>query len=633
MKLRIRLNRIAIFFFAIIASVITLSGFFNYTNQSRIISENFANKNINSTQQIREFYRLKFDKLQHEFVSREQDNLDKMTIFYDIYKKDKAHINLSLLERNLNKETSFGNYQVFLINRSYIIEKASYPKDIGYNFGEHKVITDVFDLIFDNKVNIDISPVQIDSASMSFKRYILKRSDDGRYLLQIAFVLDFDELFNDMAPLIQGAQSLKLYLANDNLIQPIQFDRNNLRKQTLSDGWMQTKSFLTEMIVALNLPKKHSVNKLINLDIANERMLINQEIDRLFQDDNVLHYLDAQKGLLSIYSATNSLFNKKSETKLILKAQIPSVEYEQNIKVAFYYSVIPVVASLVILSIIYLLLMRSILTPLLRIVSDLSNNRRSNLNESMISEITMLSDNYNRLHDRLNSEVERNHELLKYNRSCIADTIHQIKTPLTNIMMNGEMIKSATEGESLTCYIDRIDSSINMISNSCDDLAYAITLDTIEYTPFEIDLTETIRQRIFFFTTISHLSFKNIEFALMDEAIVFMNQIELERLLDNNLSNAIKYADAHKPIVVSLVNNEQVALLQFESFGKQILNKERIFDEGYREEHGKRGLGLGLSMVRAICLKYGIIYSVSSEDGKNTFTYQFKLNREYGGGA
>ena len=625
LKLKIRLKSVTLFFFIVIACVITLSGINNYINQNKLITENFVNKHTKTVQQTREFYRLKFDKLQYDFVSKEEENIAKISLLYDRYKRDRNNIDVQLIAKELNRNINTGYYQVFLINNKNIIEKTSYLNDLGLNLGAHKEIADILDSLFNKNIQIDVSPIQIDSASMSFKRYILKRSDDGRYLLQIAFVLDFEELFSEIQPFPHDGGAFKIHLANNNLIQPIRLNRINLEKKTLSDGWIQTKSFLEEMSKALALPKKHKVNELLSRDIAHESLNINRELEVLFSNRDVMSNLDLPNSILSVYSATNSLFNKSSETKLLLNAKFPTKELDEKLNEAFYYTLIPVLFSLISLSFIYVLLIRNVLTPLINIIADLRQNQRTNVEDSFISEISMLSYSYNRLHDTLNTEVKKNNDLLKYNRSCIADTIHQIKTPLTNILMNGEMIKSASDRESLVSYIDRIDSSINMISNSYDDLAYVITSDTIEYTPTEIDIGEILKQRILFFKTISQSTFKIINYIIDENIKVIINQIELERIIDNNLSNAIKYADAHQSIIVSLTKHDATAALKFESFGTQILNKDKIFDEGYRENHSKRGLGLGLSMVKRICSKYEISYLVSYANQKNIFTYQFRL--------
>jgi K+-sensing histidine kinase KdpD len=108
--------------------------------------------------------------------------------------------------------------------------------------------------------------------------------------------------------------------------------------------------------------------------------------------------------------------------------------------------------------------------------------------------------------------------------------------------------------------------------------------------------------------------------------MVIMNDTELERLIDNNLSNAIKHSNDKSEIKVILEKNNAEIILKFISQGQKIYDASKIFHKGYTETYGaKRSLGLGLNMVRIICEKNNIIYSANSEEGINTFTYIFKV--------
>lgn len=49
-----------------------------------------------------------------------------------------------------------------------------------------------------------------------------------------------------------------------------------------------------------------------------------------------------------------------------------------------------------------------------------------------------------------------------------------------------------------------------------------------------------------------------------------MNEIELERIIDNNLSNAIKYGFKDKTIDVFLIKNKNEAILEFRTFSNKI---------------------------------------------------------------
>jgi len=191
-------------------------------------------------------------------------------------------------------------------------------------------------------------------------------------------------------------------------------------------------------------------------------------------------------------------------------------------------------------------------------------------------------------------------------------------------MMNSEMIKRSQKDDTMSNFIDQINASINMLTNSYEDLSYITSFDTIEYKPINLSVTDILSQRVKFFKTISKVNFKEIVTDIQPNIYFNINQIELERLIDNNISNAIKYADTHKLITINLTKVNDTVSLEFKSFGNPIKETSKIFDKNYREDDSKRGLGLGLNMVRGICVKYGISYEVTYEKNQNIFTYLIK---------
>ncbi len=102
------------------------------------------------------------------------------------------------------------------------------------------------------------------------------------------------------------------------------------------------------------------------------------------------------------------------------------------------------------------------------------------------------------LHRELKEQIKDNQFLLDENKQFIADMVHQIRTPLAVIMTNTSLIEMKSE-ESIASYLVQIDSAINMLSNSYEDLSYIISNDTIEYRSLEIDLTNFLSERIDFF--------------------------------------------------------------------------------------------------------------------------------------
>lgn len=626
MRLKIKLNHYIISFFLLVTTVIVIGDVIKFQNYRATLIQNYSNKYINITQQIREDYRLLFDRLQYQFDKHEAVNISKLNQLYKIYKRDGKHFNVDKAAEELNKDVYFGRYEALLINKDYIIEDASYKTDIGLNFSTSMDIRETMNSIFTKKAAIDISPIIVDSSSMLFNRYLIRLSNNEKYILQIAFTLDFLSEFKAKYDLIKNVGFIELYLFNNSL-EKFEFENSNHSKVFLKQQvWEETKNFIFQLSNDLSIKNKRleALTKLDVRELLNNDKYIKEALDEVFSNDNLLSSFNLSQHYFTLYTITDGLFNKSTGTNLIIKITYSTDSLEKDIQATFIQAVIQLLVISCGLFLIYLFIIKRLSNPLLKIISNIKNNQYSDVSDIKIKEMAVLNESYNDLHSRLNKEVERNKNILKENKQFIADTVHQLRTPLTNIMMNGEMIKQFQTDKSLSSYIDKIDSSINMLSNFYEDLAYVASADTIEYPPRNINLSDFLNNRINFFSTLSKVSHKEIQATIEENIFININQIELERIIDNNISNGIKYAAKHKPIYITLLKSNNTAILSIRTYGVEIKDKKKIFEKNFRENEAKRGLGLGLNMVKNICEKYHIFYKVTYEEGQNVFTYIFQ---------
>jgi signal transduction histidine kinase len=158
-----------------------------------------------------------------------------------------------------------------------------------------------------------------------------------------------------------------------------------------------------------------------------------------------------------------------------------------------------------------------------------------------------------------------------------------------------------------------------------DDLSYLIKKDQVNSAIHKINIVDFVRSRIDFFTS-SALKFKsNFKFqSLKDEIIMNFNEIKLQRIVDNNLTNAIKYTLPNETIFVRLSEFNSECHFTIESRSKQILDPQKIFEEYYREELSEEGFGLGLNLVKRICSEENVGIRLESGENFASFTYIFK---------
>jgi signal transduction histidine kinase len=206
----------------------------------------------------------------------------------------------------------------------------------------------------------------------------------------------------------------------------------------------------------------------------------------------------------------------------------------------------------------------------------------------------------------------------------IKDSIHEINTPLSIITTNVELFVMK-HGEDK--HLSRIKAAAKSLSNLYNDMEYLIKEERGVFEKELTDLGEALFQRAEYFSEIAQMKGIVFERNIAEGCIVEVNKTKLYRLIDNNLSNAVKYSNENSKIEIRLQKvSEDEALLSFKDYGIGIERPEKIFERYYREELAKGGFGLGLNIVKNICdeadIKIGV---VSKIDEGSEFRYLFRV--------
>jgi signal transduction histidine kinase len=106
---------------------------------------------------------------------------------------------------------------------------------------------------------------------------------------------------------------------------------------------------------------------------------------------------------------------------------------------------------------------------------------------------------------------------------------------------------------------------------------------------------------------------------------IYFNGTKLQRIVDNTITNAIKYTLPKEVITVTLVQIGANIEFAMGSKAKTIKDTQRVFHEYYREEEKADGFGIGLGLVRSICEEEDVKISVSSDANETVFKYIFKM--------
>jgi len=231
------------------------------------------------------------------------------------------------------------------------------------------------------------------------------------------------------------------------------------------------------------------------------------------------------------------------------------------------------------------------------------------------------------INKNLQKEKQFSQELLKSQKEFLRYTVHETNTPLSVILTSIELYTMQNKKDR---QLSKIEAAVKNIFSIYDDLSYLVKKDQIEYPKTVLNLEKYIGARIDFFREVAEHSLVTfIYLPNIIDAHIYFNETKLQRIIDNSITNAIKYTLPNEKVDVKLEKIGTLVEFSIGSKSKTIENTQKVFDAYYREsEHVRDGFGLGLRLVRTICEEENIDISVSSDENYTVFKYRFKMMGE-----
>jgi len=216
---------------------------------------------------------------------------------------------------------------------------------------------------------------------------------------------------------------------------------------------------------------------------------------------------------------------------------------------------------------------------------------------------------------------EINHQLDNF----IKDSMHEINTPLSIININSELFASKYGDNK---YLQRIKSASKTLSTIYDDMDYLIKKGRVEHRKREINFSEFIQNRVDYFKGIANLKQIHLETEIEPQLFYNFSKTKLQRIVDNTISNAIKYSHDEREVLVKLYKKSEQLCFEVKDEGIGIENTDEIFSRYYRENQTKGGFGIGLNIVKEIIDEEKVDLTVDSElEVGTTFKYCFTLQK------
>ncbi len=223
-------------------------------------------------------------------------------------------------------------------------------------------------------------------------------------------------------------------------------------------------------------------------------------------------------------------------------------------------------------------------------------------------------------------------DALSQQKQFIADVSHELKTPVTVMLTNAELLSSdGADRASQKQYSDNILVTAKQMRTLVEQLLELARIDSsgaaLNLEP--LDLSVLVSDTMLPFDPVFYENGRSLSSDIEPGVVVKGSAEHLAQVLDILLDNALKYADPGTEVTVRLKSASRSCLLSVESRGAEIGPEERknIFKRFYTADKARTSgsYGLGLAIADGIVeMHHGKIWA-ESEGGLNTFIVQLPL--------
>lgn len=303
---------------------------------------------------------------------------------------------------------------------------------------------------------------------------------------------------------------------------------------------------------------------------------------------------------------------------------------EASIRHLIYSAMIGSILVVVIVSFLFARYLAKPIKQLSEAALDIAGgNLDREINVSREDEFGTLGESLNKMAGTLKADNEKLKILNEKQNQFFADIAHEVRNPLHTISGALEMTQVPNlDQKKKEQYMATAQKQVQRVVRLFEDIKslqrYDYDESFINKTKF--DISKVTMEVIETYKPIA--ADKNIDLFLedCDESFVEADQDKIEQVLDNLISNAVKYTSEGKIIVKCIHKNNKVEFSVSDTgigIGKEHL--ERLFDRFYRTDKArsrdKGGTGLGLAVVKGILNAHQEEIFVESESGEGSRFY------------
>ena len=214
----------------------------------------------------------------------------------------------------------------------------------------------------------------------------------------------------------------------------------------------------------------------------------------------------------------------------------------------------------------------------------------------------------------LNSNLlKKNYETDENLLHLTKEIIHELNIPISTIQSNVSLIRrQVKDDEKLLKRLSRIEDASKRLERLYDELHYSIKKEIKSIEREEVDVVDLVKERVSIMRQLNRNPFE-LE---LEPCSVVVDKIGFEKMLDNILSNAMKYSAKESLITIRLEKN--ILSIEDRGVGMDEVELLMIYERYFQLDSSSKGKGIGLALVQAYCIDEKIKIDIDSKKGVGT---------------